>query len=198
MANKIVSKETDLDLAKYPVCVDLDGTLWAGDCLWVCIRKFLQHDDIGINICRVVQMFLWWCRGRTHLKHNLLRYVKFDAGELTYFQEILQYLTNLKNRGAKLYLVTGSDQDIAVNVLQHLRIFEEAFGSTIGNNLVGHKKAALLNQLFGVKQYVYFGNEWKDRFVWQHCVAAGCVNINSKTLKWFTSQKIYIRRFVCK
>lgn len=175
----------------YPVCVDLDGTLWGGDCLWICIRKFLKKYPH-----RFAQMLLWWCRGRTYLKHNLLNYVRFEANELKYFSELLIYLTELKNQGTKLYLITGSDQKIADRVSKYLNIFEDAYGSTIGNNLVGNKKAELLNQLFGEKHYIYFGNEWKDRLIWQHCVAAGCVNVDAKTLRWLDANEIYTRRFI--
>lgn len=191
--NKQANNNQPFNFSHYPICVDLDGTLWAGDCLWVCIRKFLKKYPL-----RFAQVFLWLRQGRTHLKHNLLDYVTFEAKELNYFSEILIYLNELKSQGGKLYLITGSDQAIADKVAKHLNIFECAYGSTIGNNLVGDKKANLLNQLFGVKDYIYFGNEWKDRLIWQHCAAAVCVNINNKTLKWLTSNGIYIRRFICK
>ena len=182
-----------IDFSQYPICVDLDGTLWDGDCLWLCLSKFLKRYP-----WRITKIFLWWNQSRVHLKHNLLKHVVFDAREINYFSELLIYLTELKNSGAKLYLITGSDQEIADKVAQHLNLFEGAYGSTVGNNLVGNKKAELLNKLFGIKSYIYFGNEWKDRFVWQHCAAAGCVNINNKTLKWLSSKGIYIRRFICK
>jgi hypothetical protein len=180
------------EFAKSPICIDLDGTLWAGDCLWLCVRKFLKLYPL-----RFPQLFFWYLKGRTHLKHNLLKYITFDASELNYFPEMLNYMADLKNQGAKMYLITGSDQEIADKVAKYLNFFEKAYGSVVGTNLVGVKKAELLNQLFGSKKYIYFGNEWKDRLVWQHCVAAGCVNINNKTLKWLKKEKIYIRRFIC-
>jgi len=184
---------SEQDFAKFPICVDLDGTLWAGDCLWLCARDFLKRYPF-----RFFQLFIWWKKGRTHLKHNLFKNVFFDPKKLLFFSEILQYLFWLKEQGAKLYLVTGSDQQIADKVSGFLNIFEDAFGSTLDNNLVGEKKAALLNKMFGSKKYIYFGNEWKDRLVWQHSIAAGAVNVDKKTLEWLGSQPIYTRRFICK
>ncbi len=181
------------DFVKFPICVDLDGTLWAGDCLWLCARKFLKRNPFGI-----FQLLLWWYKGRTYLKHNLLRVVSFDASKLLFFQDILQYLLYLKEQGAKIYLVTGSDQQIANEVSSFLNIFENAFGSTLGHNLVGEKKADLLNTLFGAKKYIYFGNEWKDRLVWHYCIASGAVNVDQKTSDWLDAQGIYTRRFICK
>lgn len=182
-----------INFSYYPICVDLDGTLWGGDCLWLCMRKFLKQHPL-----RLIQVLLWWRKGRTHLKHNLLNYITFEAKELNYFPDLLIYLTELKSQGAKLYLITGSDQAIANAVSKHLNLFECSYGSTIGNNLVGNKKAELLNKLFGSKKYIYFGNEWKDRLVWQHSAAAGCVNIDQKTLRWLETKKIHIHRFICK
>ena len=181
------------DFAKFPICVDLDGTLWAGDCLWLCARDFLKRHPF-----RFLQLFIWWKKGRTHLKHNLLKNVIFDPKKLVFFPEVFQYVQKLKEQGAKLYLVTGSDQEIADKVSSFLNIFDGAFGSTPDNNLVGEKKAALHNKMFGKKKYVYFGNEWKDRLVWQYSIAAGAVNVDKKTSAWLSHQPIYTRRFICK
>lgn len=184
---------SEQDFIKFPICVDLDGTLWAGDCLWLCIHAFLKRYPY-----KIFQLFFWWYKGRTYLKHNLLKYIFFDPKKLHFFPEVQKYLFSLKKQGAKIYLVTGSDQQIADKVSSHLKLFENAFGSTLGNNLVGERKAKLLNSLFESKKYIYFGNEWKDRFIWQHCIAAGAVNIDKKTCAWLNSQPIYTRRFICK
>jgi len=181
------------DFAKFPICVDLDGTLWAGDCLWLCLLEFLKQHPL-----RFLQPLFWWYKDRTYLKYNLAKAVFFNPKKLSFFPEILEYLLDLKSRGAKLYLVTGSDQTIADTIAKHLNIFEKSFGSTVGNNLVGMNKAELLNILFGEKKYIYFGNEWKDRFVWQYCIAAVAVNIDQKTSAWLDAQPIYTRRFICK
>lgn len=184
---------SEQDFIKFPICVDLDGTLWAGDCLWLCIFSFLKRYPF-----RIFQLLLWWYKSRTHLKHNVLKAISFNPQKLSFFPEILQYLYTLKEKGAKLYLVTGSDQEIADKVSKHLNIFEKAFGSTLNHNLVGMKKAKLLNTLFGKKKYIYFGNEWKDRFVWQYCIAAVAVDIDQRTSNWLDTQSIYTRRFICK
>ena len=188
-----MTRLSEQDFTQYPICVDLDGTLWEGDCLWLCARQFLKRKPF-----RIFQLLFWWYKGRTHLKRNLLKVVSFDPSKLLFFQDILQYLLYLKEQGAQIYLITGSDQQIADKVSAHLNIFENAFGSTLGNNLVGEKKAKLLNSLFGSKKYIYFGNEWKDRLVWQHCIAAGAVNVDQKTSDWLDAQAFYTRRFICK
>ena len=183
----------ETDLVNFPICVDLDGTLWPGDCLWLCATQFLKKNSLGI-----FKILFWWVKGRTHLKRNLLECVSFEQGNLKYFSEIMDYLLALKKQGAKIYLVTGSDQEIADKVSGYLNIFEGAYGSSLGENLVGEKKAELLNKLFCEKKYVYFGNEWKDRLVWQHSAAAFAVNVDKKTQRWLESQNLYIRMFNCK
>lgn len=189
----MIDTSSPIDLSKFPICVDLDGTLWAGDCLWLCAKQFLKKNPLGI-----FQLVFWWLKGRTVLKRKLLTKVSFDPASLNYFPEILKFVVSLKEQGAKTYLVTGSDQEIADKVSAHLNIFDAAFGSCIGNNLVGENKATLLNKLFGKKNYVYFGNEWKDQFVWQYCAAIVAVNTDARTQKWVDAQDIYSRRFICK
>ena len=68
---------SEQNFAEFPICVDLDGTLWAGDCLWLCARQFLKCKPLG-----VFQLLFWWYKGRTHLKHNLLKFVSFDPKKL--------------------------------------------------------------------------------------------------------------------
>lgn len=186
---KIIEK----DFAKFPICVDLDGTLWPGDCLHLCLKNCLKKYPF-----KIFHLLFWWFKGRTYLKHNLLKLVSFNPDKLPFFPEILQYLHSLKQQGAKLYLITGSDQQIADKVSRYLNIFEEAYGSTLGNNLVGENKADLLNFLFGKQKYIYFGNEWKDRLVWRYCAAAVAIDVDQKTLEWLNTQSIYTRRFICK
>ena len=74
---------SEQDFAKFPICVDLDGTLWSGDCLWLCARDFLKRHPF-----RFFQLFIWWKKGRTHLKHNLLKNIIFDPKKLVFFPEI--------------------------------------------------------------------------------------------------------------
>jgi hypothetical protein len=61
--------------------------------------------------------------------------------------------------------------------------------------MVAQNKAALLNNLFGKRNYIYFGNEWKDRFVWQHSAAAVAVNVSKRTSDWLESNNIYTKYF---
>jgi SAM-dependent methyltransferase len=49
--NKQANNNQPINFSHHPICVDLDGTLWAGDCLWVCIGKFLKKGNINFLDC---------------------------------------------------------------------------------------------------------------------------------------------------
>ena len=180
------------DFYKFPLCIDLDGTLWPGDCLWLSARKFLKKSP-----WKIFHLIIWWLNDRTVLKHSLVKDMHFNPSHIVFFPSMLEYIQNLKAKGAKLYLITGSDQIIADAIGKHLGIFENSFGSHIGTNMVAQNKAELLNNLFGEKNYIYFGNEWKDRFVWQHSAAAVAVNVSKATKNWLKNSGIYTKYFEC-
>lgn len=175
---------------EFPLCVDLDGTLWPGDCLFLCIRSFLKKYP-----WKFLNIFLWYLNGRTNLKSKVLEGIIFDPAGLNYFSDIISYLKLMKNKGAKIYLVTGSDQLIADSVAKHLNFFDGAFGSCGNINLVGQNKANLLNNLFGKFNYIYFGNEWKDTIVWNNSKAAVAVNVCEKTKSWLEKKEIFVKYF---
>lgn len=180
------------DFHTLPLCIDLDGTLWHGDCLWLSAKIFLQKKP-----WKILHLLIWWLQDRTTLKHNLVKNLGFNSNQIIFYKPILEYIKNLKSQGAKLFLITGSDQIIADAVAKNLGIFEQAFGSHIGKNMVAQNKAELLNTLFGKQKYIYFGNEWKDRFVWQDSAAAVAVNISKRTKIWLENSGIYTKYFEC-
>lgn len=182
----------EAEFYKFPLCIDLDGTLWPGDCLWLSAKNFLKKFP-----WKIFHLIVWWLNDRTILKHNLVKNTEFNASKISFYKHMLEYINSLKAKGAKLYLITGSDQIIADAVGKHLGIFEKSFGSHIGTNMVAKNKAELLNNLFGTKQYIYFGNEWKDKFVWQDSAAAVAVNVSKPTKNWLKNSGIYTKYFEC-
>lgn len=180
------------DFHKFPLCIDLDGTLWDGDCLWLSAKLFLKKSP-----WKILNLIIWWSQDRTVLKHNLVKNIGFEPIHIDFYEPILEYVKALKANGAKLYLITGSDQIIADAVAKHLGIFEQAFGSSIKKNMVGHNKTDILNNLFVKHQYIYFGNEWKDRLVWQNSAAAVAVNVSKRTKNWLKNSGIYTKYFKC-
>ena len=81
-----------------------------------------------------------------------------------------------KRNGRKVILVTGSNQDLAQKVQDHLGIFDDVMASDSETNLTGRTKASALIDRFGKDGYEYVANGAVDIPVWESAVAAITVN----------------------
>ncbi len=143
------------------LCVDLDGTLVATDCLWESVLLLTKQRPKAL-----AHLPGWLLAGRAALKTGLADRVLPDAATLPYRQEVLDYVKQAKTDGRPVYLVTASEQRIAQAVGAHLGLFEESIGSEGGRNLKGSQKAAYLEQRFGRGQFDYVGDSSSDAPVW--------------------------------
>ena len=152
--------QTNLDLT--PLCVDLDGTLILADVTFESIVKSIKNNPAILFFLPI-----WLLKGRAFLKSKLLKYAKPKADTLPYNPEILTLIEEAKKQGRKVLLVTASSQQQADIVNQHLRLFDEAIGSSKENNLKGKHKADYLCQRFGEGKFDYAGNSTADIAIWK-------------------------------
>lgn len=138
------------------LCVDLDGTLINGDILFESALSLFSKNPFYIFL-----MIFWLLKGKAVLKQEIARRVDIDAARLPYRSEIIEYLKDKKNTFT-LVLVTASDQKYADQVAKHLGFFDDAIGSNGRINLIGNKKAELLVNLYGEKQFIYMGDSVAD------------------------------------
>lgn len=151
------------------VCVDLDGTLIAGDLFWECLLRLAL-----IRPWVLLQVPLWALRGRAYLKRQVAVRVSLDASGLPYRPEVLEHLAQARARGSELVLATASDEIHAKEVSAHLGIFSRLVASDGQTNLKGKVKARRLEEEFGRGRFQYIGNDWADLPVWE---AAGEVTV---------------------
>src|SRR5436190_22385964 len=114
------AKSTPDAQAAVPLCVDLDGTLTAGDTSWEAFLLLAKHRPL--DLFRVPG---WLSKGRGYLKDQIFQRVMPDATHFPYRQDLLEMLRAMKNEGVRLVLATGSDRRMAAAVADHLRIFDE-------------------------------------------------------------------------
>ena len=151
-------------------CVDLDGTLIAGDLFWEsALRLIVQQPWL------IAMLPVWALRGKAFLKRQIALRVAIKAEELPYRAEILELLRTAHARGECLVLATGSDELYARQVGEHLGFFSHVMGSDGRSNLTGRRKARRLVQEFGEGQFHYFGNDWSDVSVWRVAASATVV-----------------------
>jgi 4-hydroxybenzoate polyprenyltransferase len=160
------------------VCVDLDGTLIAGDLLWESLLRLILLRPLLL-----LRLPLWVVRGRAYLKRQVALRIAIDATALPYRDEVLSYLQASSARGDTLVLATASDELYARAVHQHLRIFDEVVASDGVVNMSGRRKASVLRDRFGAGGFHYVGNDWADVHVWSESGGATVVGAPARLIR---------------
>ena len=151
------------------VCVDLDGTLVAGDVFWESLLLLVRRTPFV-----VLQLPLWLMRGRAYAKHQVAVRAPLDARALPYRPEVLAFLQESRSSGRAIVLATGADESHAFAIASHLGVFTDVIASNGVRNLSGRQKATCLAERFGAGQFDYVGNDWVDVPTW---LAAGRATI---------------------
>ncbi len=139
-----------------PLCVDLDGTLIAGDTLvisgWLLVRR---------KPWLVPLLPLWLLRGKAHLKARIARAVLPDCSALPYRAELVRYLEAQRGR-RPIILATAANEGIARRVAEHLGLFDTILASDGSSNLKGAAKLAAIRDVVGDSAFDYLGDSLDD------------------------------------
>jgi 4-hydroxybenzoate polyprenyltransferase len=165
------------DRRSVPLCVDLDGTLIKSDLLVESLARLLKQKPW------LVLLVPFWClRGRAALKRNMARQVSIDIASLPYNLPLLEWLNVQKANNRELLLVTAADESLAIQVADHLGLFDRVFASDGRQNLKGKRKLEFLRQqIHG--EFEYAGNSWSDLSIWQYSLNAITVGVSPSLLK---------------
>lgn len=145
-----------------PFCVDLDHTLISTDIIWEQILEFLKRTPLNFFI-----VIIWLLRGRKFLKEKLAESVEIEFNELPFRHSVISFIRQKKETGAKVYLVTATNQKVAKKINEYLNLFDEVYGSTNRVNLRGKHKANLLKEKFGIGGFEYIGDSERDLPIWE-------------------------------
>lgn len=159
------------------ICVDLDGTLVRSDLL---IESFLQSWRRAPTMAADAMVRLGK-NGKAAFKRRLAEGggAHIAVENLPYDPEVLAYLEKEKAAGAKIELISGSDQSIIDRIAGHLGIFDAAYGSDGERNLTAERKAAFLQERHP-DGFVYIGNSSADRAPWKAASEALSANAPKK------------------
>ncbi|HUL20595.1 MAG TPA: UbiA family prenyltransferase [Thermodesulfobacteriota bacterium] len=160
-----------------PLVVDLDGTLVHTDLL---VESFLTL--IKQNPLYLFAVLFWLFRGEAYLKRQISRRVDLDVSVLPFHQELLGHLREQRVLGRRIVLATGTDEQIARQVADHLGLFDQVLGSDGTTNLSGRRKRDRLVKEFGEKKFDYAGNGRGDIPVWSSARKAILVNVPGNLL----------------
>lgn len=168
--------------SKYPLCIDLDGTLIFNDLVR---QSFLMYcSQSFFNFFRCIK---WGIHGFSNIKHNISSHILIQPEKLHFNQKLIHWLN--QNQNLSLYLVTGSPQkyaNIIKNFLSNQIYFQDAFGSSAHNRLTGIQKAQFLKDRF--KDFIYIGNSYVDRHIWDFSQMIIATNTSKRTEKWIKAQ----------
>jgi 4-hydroxybenzoate polyprenyltransferase len=130
-----------------PLCVDLDGTLIATDTLWESILLLFRCFNIFL-------LPFWLMRGRAYFKYKIAQCVSLNITTLPYYENVLTFLREEKQKGRVLVLATAANERIAQAVAKHLNLFDIVIASDIHTNMKGVNKRDALIKRFGVYDYI--------------------------------------------
>jgi 4-hydroxybenzoate polyprenyltransferase/phosphoserine phosphatase len=142
--------------ARFPLAIDLDGTLIKSDTLHEGVVGCIKAHPLEIHgIAQTLR------KGKAAFKRAVADRVSFDASALPYNEDVLSYLREQRRAGRRLGLFTAADQSIADAVAAHLGLFDVAVGSDGIVNASGTRKLDAIRRTFG-DDFAYAGNDAVD------------------------------------
>lgn len=158
--------------SKFPICVDLDGSLIRTDMLHEGAIVLLKANPFLI----IKLIFLILFRGKAYTKKWIASKTTFDPASLPYNHELIAWVHNQRKNGRYIILCTASDIIVAESIANHLGIFDNIISSNGVINLAGSVKSKELVRRYGEKGFDYVGNSKPDLEVWKFSRSAIVVN----------------------
>ena len=154
--------------------VDLDGTLLRSDMFFETFWSAFGSNWRSPLLCAIALR-----GGRAYLKRHLASVSTVEAATLPYDLKVIEFVQEWRKSGGRTALVTGSDQNFADAIGEHLGIFDEVHGSDGKINLKGERKGQFLEERFGSKCFAYMGDARADVPVWKRAAKAITVNAHA-------------------
>lgn len=151
--------------------VDLDGTLLKSDMLYESFWSAfaLQPNTPFKSMTKLLS-------GKTALKSYLASAAAIDVASLPYDDEVIEYIHDYRAKGGNIALITATNHLLAEKIADHLKIFDEVFGSDVNVNLKGAVKAQFLVKRFGQGNFCYMGDAYADLPIWEDAGKVVTVN----------------------
>ncbi|MET3213895.1 UNVERIFIED_ORG: 4-hydroxybenzoate polyprenyltransferase/phosphoglycolate phosphatase-like HAD superfamily hydrolase [Burkholderia territorii] len=145
---------------KFPLVVDLDGTLTTSDTLMESVIRVVKRQPTNL-----LRLPFWLAGGRASFKAKIAQHADFRAEMLPYRESLVDYLTRERESGRKIMLATAAHCSIAERVSTHLGLFDLVIATSGNTNLKGEAKLACIREQIG-DDFVYAGDSKADLPVW--------------------------------
>ncbi|MBP6985274.1 MAG: hypothetical protein KBB83_01630 [Alphaproteobacteria bacterium] len=166
----------DKTYRKFPIVVDLDGTLIFDEISCKAFKRLIVTRPFKLLLAP-----LWLMKGVAYFKKRVANLVYIDPARLNYNPKVLQFIKS--HQGQEIILATGADQKYAHVVARFLKLFHHVIASDGRVNCVSHHKAERLIRKYGKSRYIYLGNSSQDLAVWKDSLFAVAVNAPKGVLK---------------
>jgi 4-hydroxybenzoate polyprenyltransferase len=159
------------DRSKFPLVVDLDGTITPTDTLLESVIRMIKRSPLSL-------FTLPWLllRGRAAFKDAVARQAGVSADLLPYREALISYLRDEKTTGRRIILATAAHQSIAESVSTHLGLFDDIIATDLNRNLKGTAKLQAIQERLG-NEFVYAGDSRADIPIWRAASAAILVGV---------------------
>lgn len=122
-------------------------------------------------------------RSQAHGRDFLWDELGLDPARLHYSPSVVTYLRQQAADGRRLILASGSTQQMADAVAEHVGVFDDAIGAVPPEHLTGSRKARRLVGAFGQRGFDYAGNSSADVPVWAVSRAGVVCNASPRVLR---------------
>ena len=152
-----------------PLYVDLDGSLTRCDTFYENALLLLKKKPVTF-----LRMPAWLMQGRAVLKEQVAKHATLNPADLSYNEELIEYLKEQKKAGRRLILATAAHELVAQAIVKHVPIFDDYIATKQGKNLSGDAKLQAIKER-DVK-FGYVGNASVDLSIWREASEAIVVN----------------------
>ncbi len=158
--------------------VDLDNTLTRSDLFLEPLLKLLKSDPMVLFL-----LPKWLLQGRGYFKQQLSDRISIDVTEISFDEEVKEYLVKQRQSGRKIVLATASNQVFADQVAEHLGLFDHVIASSVDLNTKGKNKLSAMKRYADGQDFDYLGDSHADVDIWGQIGRAVVVSPQAGVLK---------------
>ena len=151
----------DFSADRFPLCIDLDGTLTMTDTLHEGLLRAVKKAPL--EVLKLLPLAL---RSKAEFKRRIAELAPIRAETLPLNTALVDYIKEQRNEGRRIDLVSAADQSVVTAVATHLPLFDTALGSDGQTNLSAGRKLEAIQALHG-NDFVYAGDSRADITIWR-------------------------------
>ncbi|MFN8572956.1 MAG: haloacid dehalogenase-like hydrolase [Gemmatimonadaceae bacterium] len=140
-----------------PLCVDLDGTLIAGDTLVISLRELARRRP-----WKLPEVAIALARGRGEMKTAVAAYVVPNPSQLPWRAAVVDFVRAQHAQGRRVLLATAAHRRIAEAVASYLTCFDGIVATDGSDNAKGAAKVAAIRRAIGAGPFDYVGDSIAD------------------------------------